>query len=311
MQTILVTGYENPDLDGVACMIAYAEFLNARGKHAVPAIIGKPSSEAQYVLSFLCIPDLPDISAIQYSSIVLVDASETYVLQGMIDLAKVIEVIDHRKTNDAYNFVNAKVQIELVGSAATLVAERLHTAGFHPSKNAATLLYTAIVSNTVNFQANVTTARDKTMAAWLKPQASLPETFVHDMFVFKSQFSVSLKQVLFDDLAIAVFAGKRVGICQLEIVNLQEFMQKNKQELLQALRDVSVEENLPYNVLTCIDVEKAHNMFMTADAASQQLLEKALNITIKDNTAIRQGVLMRKEIGPKMKDVLERLNELK
>ena len=143
------------------------------------------------------------------------------------------------------------------------------------------------------------------MASWLAPQAHLPSTFVHDMFVFKSQFSDTLRKILFDDLAIAVFAGKRVGICQLEIVELSVFVRKNKHELLQALRDISVQEKLDYTMLTCIDVEKAFNVFITADELSQKLLEQALDIRLENNHALRSGVLMRKEIGPRMKAILE------
>ena len=40
MKSILVTCYENPDLDCVACAIAYSEFLQKTGKPAVAAIFG-------------------------------------------------------------------------------------------------------------------------------------------------------------------------------------------------------------------------------------------------------------------------------
>ena len=71
-----------------------------------------------------------------------------------------IEVVDHRAVNEADKFQNAKIQIEMVGSAATLIAEKFLHATTSTSPESAALLYSAIISNTINFQANVTTDRD-------------------------------------------------------------------------------------------------------------------------------------------------------
>lgn len=47
---ILVTSLQNPDLDGTACALAYAEFLNKKGYDAIAGIFGVPHREAQFVL---------------------------------------------------------------------------------------------------------------------------------------------------------------------------------------------------------------------------------------------------------------------
>ena len=47
--------------------------------------------------------------------VVILDASEPVHLEGRLVSEQVIEVIDHRKVNEAYRFTNAKIQIELVG----------------------------------------------------------------------------------------------------------------------------------------------------------------------------------------------------
>jgi oligoribonuclease NrnB/cAMP/cGMP phosphodiesterase (DHH superfamily) len=46
----LVTAYVCPDLDGAACAVAYAEFLQKRGEAAEAGILGTPHVEAQFVL---------------------------------------------------------------------------------------------------------------------------------------------------------------------------------------------------------------------------------------------------------------------
>lgn len=50
MKPILVTAKINPDLDGVACALAYAELLNLEGKVAEGIIFGSPQSEVSYFI---------------------------------------------------------------------------------------------------------------------------------------------------------------------------------------------------------------------------------------------------------------------
>ena len=55
--------------------------------------------------------------------------------------------------------------------------------------------------------------------------------------------------------------------------------------------------------LTAIDVEKASNDFVATDSETQQLVEKALHVVFIDNTAHQEGILMRKQITPLLKEV--------
>ncbi len=48
MEQILITSYINPDIDGIACMIAYSEFLNKLGQNTICGILGVPQDEAKY-----------------------------------------------------------------------------------------------------------------------------------------------------------------------------------------------------------------------------------------------------------------------
>ncbi|MFA6282432.1 MAG: DHH family phosphoesterase, partial [Candidatus Omnitrophota bacterium] len=125
MKPILITCYVNPDLDGVAGVLAYCEFLQKTGRDTVAGIIGEPHDEAKYILDRynLTYPK-SIIDAGDFDEVILVDASDLNGLEGHINPEKVIEIIDHRKINEADKFPGAKVQIELVGSASTLIAEK-------------------------------------------------------------------------------------------------------------------------------------------------------------------------------------------
>jgi len=305
--TILVTPYENPDLDGTACAFAYVEFLQKNGKTAVAGVFGKPSREAQFVFKKFNLPSIKNAENIinKVNGIILVDASDLRGISKKVNPQKVIEIIDHRKIHEAHKFPNAKAQIELVGSAATLIAEKFHIANLPISKESASLLFSAIVSNTINFKANVTTERDHKMANWLKTKFNLPDNYVHEMFTDKSTFKELFKWTFIDDLATFQFNDYIVGIAQLEIINVDNFVNKNLKKIKEALSKVKKEKSLNFVFLTCIDLEKAFNTLIIIDESTQKLLEKSLNITFKEGVTKRNGILMRKEIVPKIKEVLE------
>ena len=170
---LLVTPKEHPDLDGVACAVAYAELLSALGTPALPFVSGRPDAEARYVLDRLGwrAPPVPA----ETGGLVLVDASDVLGLPSRVDPAGVIEDIDHRLHHRAASlFPNARLQIEPVGAAATLVFERFGAAGLRPTHTSSVLLLAAIHSNTQQLQGSVTTARDVEAARQLAAMSELP-----------------------------------------------------------------------------------------------------------------------------------------
>ena len=198
-EKVIVTCYTRNDLDGTACAYAYAEFLQKKGTNSVGAIFGKPHREAQFVMDSFKIKKLSDANKIinRNTKIILVDASDVYGISPKINTKNVIEIIDHRKFNTVENFPNAKTQIELVGAAATLIAEKFYSEKISMSKESALFLMSAIISNTINFK-GIVTEKDKKMYMWLDRQAKMPKKFVHKMFLHKSTFNKPLKQIIED-----------------------------------------------------------------------------------------------------------------
>ncbi|EKD32738.1 MAG: hypothetical protein ACD_76C00156G0005 [uncultured bacterium] len=307
MKSILVTSYVNPDLDGVAGMVAYAEFLQKTGKNAIAGMFDDPQEEAKYVLKRFCF-EYPQAltNTDNFDKIILVDASELSVLQEKISPDRVIEIIDHRLTHEVDKFPNAKVQIELVGAAATLIAEKFMENRIEISVKSATLLYSAIISNTVNFKAGVCTNRDKVAASWLNQFAKLSENFWKELFIAKSDFTgSSLFERIDSDLAIKELGNKKIGIAQLEIIGVQNLIDDRGGEIIQVLEQIKAAENLDLVFINAIELEAGKNYFVATDAQTKKLLEKVLNIKFSGAVAERPGVLMRKEILPLIKKELE------
>ncbi|ETB63675.1 TPA: hypothetical protein DIC38_03235 [Candidatus Nomurabacteria bacterium] len=310
IKPILVTGYVNPDLDAVAGSMAYSEFLIKKGIECIVGFLGEPHEEAKYILNRFNIkyPEQIENDA-NFEKVILVDASDLTGLENRINPDKVIEIIDHRKVNEADKFTNAKVQIELVGSACTLVAEKFIENKVNISKDSAILLCGAIISNTLNFKnKGVTTERDIKAFKYLNEIALLPIDFKKDLFESKSDLSGDkLKERIMGDLAWFNLSGKRVSIAQLEIVNSNKIISNRVDEIIDIFNEIKKDLKLDYIFLNLIELEDEKNFIITDDIELQSILEKILNIKFESNLAIRNELIMRKQIVPLFKDELEKI----
>lgn len=303
----LVTGYYNPDLDGFASTFAYAYFLNQIGVKAVASIGGKHHEEADHVMKEYGLSlNIREENPEEYEKIVLVDASDTDGIDKRIKPEQVIEIIDHRKVNMAEKFPRVKAQIELVGAAATLVAEKYHENNIKMPRNIATLIYGAIISNTLNFQARVTTERDKKIVEWLKEGNNFPEDFAHKMFMSKSDL-VGDKLIKMIRGDFAGFSGHnfgtfKLGTAQIEMIGGKDLAFSRKNEIVTELEKILFEQDLNFVFLTIIDLEANQNIIVAPNEKIEEILAKVLGINFTDHIAVRSGLIMRKEIVPLLKE---------
>ena len=308
MKPLLITSYVNPDLDGVACMIAYQELLRDTGEPVEITIFGEPQDEARWALGYFRIEAPPRLeNARAYDRVVLVDASDPVDLEGKVPPKHVSEIIDHRKNNDAGKFANAKVQIEFVGAAATLIAERFFEKNILPSEKSAALLAAAIISGTSNFL-GIATDRDKSAFSRLNEIAKLPVGFAQEMFLAKSDLSgAKLVETIAADWKHSVMHGKGVGAGQIEMIGTEELIAQRTPEILEAMRTEQKELGEDFGFLNLIDLENGTTFLFAEEPPSKALLESALGITFEGPIAKIGKVLMRKQITPLVKQVIENM----
>jgi len=297
-------------MDGTACAMAYAEFLNQTGTPAVAGLLGAPHEEAQYVSDRFGIT-LPLIdSALNFNKVVLVDVSELFLLDNKVRAESVVEIIDHRVSGKPEDFVNAKKQIELVGSAATLVAERFIERDIDMTRDSAILLLSAIISNTLNFQGSVTTNRDKEVAEKLFEFSQLPRDYFKALFAAKSDLTdEKLKTALIADKTVTrIIANKRMVMPQLEILGAKELVDTRLNEIISVLNDIKKEDQLDFVFLNLVDLENNRNYFVTSDIDTKDLVQQIFEIDFGANDyVVREGLILRKQIWPLIKDQLEKV----
>lgn len=303
---ILVTDAPDPDLDGVACLYAYSEYLNQTGINSIPMIFGVPQEESGFIMAKLGlkIKNADDIE-LDFEKIILVDTSGPQWQSKKINLNKVVEIIDHRQFDNTGAFPNAKLQIELVGSCATLIAEKFRSKNIVPSEKSAILLYLAIVSNTINFKNKITTDRDVDAAKWLRNLYNISDKIIHEMFAFKSDVKQTIREIFQSQIGCHEFAGKKVSTYQLEIIGVQKFVDDHLDEIKRELINLSRDEKYDYTLFTLVDIENGNNTFVVADKNTDELVSNALGVIFSNGVAHYPHVIMRKEILPKLKSFLE------
>lgn len=304
---IVTTTYECPDLDGYGSSVAYAELLRAQGKDAMPLIFGEPHVEVQWIVrTFDIQTKFASCSNLGNLEIVLLDASDPAYLCGNIKPEQVIEVIDHRKLNKASKFSNANIQIETVGAAATLVAEKFEEAGVEPLRESALLLCGGIISNTQNFTA-VATDRDRKAFEWLSKFADMPDNFVNSMFLAKSDLSGGrLYKTLIGDSKVLVIRGKVVGTAQLEIIGAENLIGNRCNEIEETARKIKSENNTDYMFANIKDLSLGESYILCVDDQTAELLSQMDGVEWSGRIGRSKVMTMRKQITSWIDEKLSR-----
>ena len=301
MSKILITAKISPDLDGLACAFAYAKLLNKIDKDNkyVAGVYGEAHIEARYLIERFNIKEgLVLNPEIKFDKFILVDASDLKGMPEIIRAEDVIEVIDHRKTHRANElFPNAKIQVEKVGAAATLIFEKYIEHGLNLDKNSVYLLLGAIYSNTLNFLSDIVSVRDKEAAhSLINNGVKIPADLIEKMFSFKSDYiKNNLEKSILGDFKDF---DNGLGIAQLEGYDLVSIVSEKINEIKIILTSLKEKYKLKYIFLTAIDLKNNYNIFVVIDEKTKILLEP-LNLVFNDKgIAKNTKLILRKQIMP-------------
>lgn len=275
----------------------------------MPAVFGKPFVEAQWVLDTFHITSPKNIHEfdIANNDVVLVDTSGDDPMDPRIDDTRVIEIIDHHKNNQLHRFPNAIAQIEHIGAAATLVAERMKQANYTPSRESAILLLGGIISNTMNFCSSNVAQKDQDMHDWLWNIAQPPISFAHEMFHAKTN-------LILQDLDSAL---RTEGICitmndipiaqiQLELVDVANLFKNRREELEILMKKIKKEGGARFALLSCIDVDKKTTDILVFDDESREFYTEALGLQFPNNHVHLDHILLRKQMIMPIKETLKK-----
>lgn len=183
---VVTTGRLYLDIDAYAGIVAYAELLQAQGLDAA-AVSGAPfNSSVSRTIRLWSSPLKTDYRPDPDDTFAVIDVSNPEHFDGMVNLSRVVTVIDHHVGFESYwhDRIGDNASIEFIGAACTLVYERWQRAGLLDSMSqlSARLLVSGILDNTLNFGASVTDQRDIDAHTELVKRAGLPDGWTAQYF---------------------------------------------------------------------------------------------------------------------------------
>ena len=207
---------------------------------------------------------------------------------------------------DIYSFIHnrekwideceVKAQIEPIGAASTIVAERFKNSNLDISRESAVLLYYGIISNTMNLKIKLTTQRDIDMANWLK--SLVPEItyeITTNIFVKKSEIGDNLREemeVEFKDQFMSI----SWSMGQLEVANVEDFLNKYESDIRNILDTVSKEKDVEYISVNCMDIINGYSIIVALNDKTADLISKSIGIKFTNLKAKTNELVSRKEI---------------
>jgi len=288
------------DMDSLACSIAYTELLNLEGKNATTYVPKEPTNSVTTEIKSwgFKYEEEPKLQELENMSFVLVDTTDPHTFPKFVKEEKIIEVYDHHVGyEDKWrNKLGEKAKIEMVGACATLIWEEYKKRGFSEkiSQTSAKLLYAAIISNTLNFKAALTSPRDAEAFKELASIADIPRDWVEKYFIDQEEYIYqNTRQAILDDVKIIDFPnlGTKITIGQLELWDSKKFVMDYK-PLIKEILDNFGNPRWFFNA-PCISMGKTYAF--TENDSIREILEKNFGFIFENGVGEANKLIERKE----------------
>ncbi|MBG0775795.1 MAG: manganese-dependent inorganic pyrophosphatase [Desulfovibrionaceae bacterium] len=294
--SVYVFGHKSPDTDSVVAALSVADYFGkVTGESYVAAMQGEVTPESKFVLDKfgLTAPQLK--TSFAGEKVVLVDHSDLAQSPDDLGSATILGVVDHHKLGDVTTPNPLEMWVWPVGCSCTVVKYMYDYAGIEVPKAIAGAMLCAILSDTVMFKSVTCTPKDKDAAAALAKIAGVTDMMALGMEMFKVKSAVegaSMKDLVFRDYKDFNMSGNKVGIGQLEVVDLS-LLDAVKDGLYAEIGKVKAEgRHSVFLLLTDIMKEGSEMLYVSDDAS---VIEKAFGAKPGDKSVWLDGVMSRKK----------------
>ncbi|MBU3914085.1 manganese-dependent inorganic pyrophosphatase [bacterium] len=293
---VYVVGHKSPDTDSVTAAIAYAELKKTQGMDAVAACQGELNPETKMVLGKFGFSAPEILTNAAGKQVILVDHGDLAQAPDNLGDGELVEIVDHHKLGDITTPGPIFTYTKPVGCTGTILKELYDVNKVKISKNIAGILLCAILSDTVLFKSPTCTEEDKKACDELAKIAGVRDMKALAMEMFKAKSAVAgvpARDLLFRDYKDFDMGGKKVGVGQLELIDLS-LIDDVREDLYKAVKEVKAEggRHSVFLMLTDIMKEGTDLMVVTDDAS---IVEKAFGVKLKGKTVWVDGMMSRKK----------------
>lgn len=302
----LIFGHKNPDTDSIMSSMVMANLENQLGNEAIPVRLGKINKETEYVFNYLQIERPEEISDIEDGqNVILVDHNESTQSANNISNANILKVIDHHTMNFVAPY-QLYYRAEPVGCTATVLYKMYKEYDVEITKTIATLMLSAIISDTLLLKSPTCTKEDKVIAEKLAKIAKVDlEKYGKDLLKAGTDISdFTPEEVINIDSKLFEKGGKKFKIAQINTADIDDVF-KNKAYFETAINNEIANENLDLYVFAATDILNSNSKIISLGNDSN-IVEKAYGVTLDDHTAMLENVVSRKkQMLPKILENLD------
>lgn len=298
MGKVLVFGHKSPDTDSVTSAIVMANLEKKLGNEDVFAcVLGKLNKETRYVFDYLNIEEPELLEKIEDGQeVILVDHNEFKQSVDNIENAKILKVVDHHRICGLSTAEPLYYRAEPVGCTATVLFKMYKEKNVEIDKIVATLMLSAIISDTLLFKSPTCTKEDVEIAEELNKIAGLNiEEYGLAMLKAGTDLSdVSAEGLVALDAKEITIAGNiNSVIAQVNTASIPDMLER-KEEIENAMKKVIEEKNLDLFFFAITDIINSNSQVI-ALGKEAGLVEKSYNVILENNTAFLKGVVSRKK----------------
>ncbi len=293
---IYTCGHKIPDSDSIISAIAMAYLQNKLGNEAIAVRQGDINPESQYILDKFNL-EAPELkTSFSACDIFLTDFNNYTEAPDDLKEANIVGIVDHHKLGGLVTSAPLDVWIRAVGCTNTIIKEMFDYYEVEIPRDIAGAMMCAILSDTVIFKSPTCTAIDTKITKELAQIAGI-ENFKDiglEMFKVKSQVEgVPFRELVKRDFKNFDMHGKKVGIGQLEVVDLSIF-DNIKDDLISEIKTLKEEDGYETILLVLTDIMAMGSQILVA-TSSQDIVEKAWDIKVIDDQFWLKGCLSRKK----------------
>lgn len=228
--------------------------------------------------------------------VILVDHNEKTQTVDGIEEAEVLEIIDHHRLGGLETLGPVYFRNQPVGCTATIIYDMYKENQIVPDKTTASLLCSAIISDTLQFRSPTSTWIDQKAAEELAEIAELNiEELAQNMFQAGSNLKgKTAEEICFQDFKQFTVNDLKFGVGQINSMHSEE-LAEIKEILLPYLEKAALIQkvHMVFFMLTNI-VDETTELLCYGKGAREQVVE-AFDLTADTTDIILQGVVSRKK----------------
>jgi len=291
-----VFGHTTPDSDSIVGSISLSYLKNQLGEDTTPTRQGEINPETEFILDRFGFTKPELKTSYAGENVYLIDFMESSQSPKDIDDATILGIVDHHKLGDLKTSTPLEMWVRPVGCSNTIVKQMFDYYNIKIPKNLAGMMASAILSDTVIFKSPTCTKEDTKACKELAKIAEIEDykALGMEMFIVKSNvLNATKKELVLRDFKDFIMGGAKIGVGQLEVVDLSVF-DNMKDELFEAMGELKEEGDRNSVLLLLTDIMKEGSQLLLLSDNSQKI-ERAFNITLKDNQIWLPKVMSRKK----------------